>query len=45
MTCQNDMSMDLDQREATIRQRIYDESHFWSEVPEDPEFFSRNILP
>ena len=33
----NRVAIDLDQREATIRQRIYDESPFWAETPEDPE--------
>ncbi len=31
------MAIDVDEREATIRRRIYDESHFWAETPEDPE--------
>jgi ribulose-bisphosphate carboxylase large chain len=33
----NDVAIDLDEREAAIRQRIYDESHFWAEPSEDPE--------
>jgi ribulose 1,5-bisphosphate carboxylase large subunit-like protein len=29
--------LDVDQREAAIRHRVYDESPFWSEVPPDPD--------
>ena len=35
MAWQNGIHTDLDGREAAIRQRIYDESHFWREVPEE----------
>jgi ribulose 1,5-bisphosphate carboxylase large subunit-like protein len=37
MVVGNHVAIDLDQREAAIRQRIYDESHFWAEPSEDPE--------
>jgi hypothetical protein len=37
MDVENCVAIDLDHREAIIRQRIYDESHFWAESPEDPE--------
>ncbi len=30
------VEIDLDQREAAIRQRVYDESDFWAACPEDP---------
>jgi ribulose-bisphosphate carboxylase large chain len=29
--------IDLDEREAAIRRRVYDDSRFWAEAPEDPE--------
>jgi ribulose 1,5-bisphosphate carboxylase large subunit-like protein len=29
--------IDIDQREAAIRQRAYDEGHFWADVPADPD--------
>jgi ribulose 1,5-bisphosphate carboxylase large subunit-like protein len=37
MACDNDISIDLDQREAAIRRHVYDESYFWADTPEDPE--------
>jgi hypothetical protein len=37
MAPQADIPTDLDQREAAIRQRVYDESYFWSDVPADPD--------
>ncbi len=37
MTLEHNLDLDLDQREAAIRRRIYDESPFWAETPEDPE--------
>ncbi|MGA2986828.1 MAG: hypothetical protein ABSG32_23755 [Terriglobia bacterium] len=37
MTYQTNYEVDLDQREAAIRQRVYDESYFWSNVPADPD--------
>ena len=37
MTYPSDVCVDLDQREAAIRRRVYDESNFWLEPPEDPE--------
>jgi ribulose 1,5-bisphosphate carboxylase large subunit-like protein len=37
MTLPNNVYLDLDQREAAIRQRVYDEASFWSDVPADPD--------
>jgi ribulose 1,5-bisphosphate carboxylase large subunit-like protein len=37
MTLDNNIEIDLDQREAAIRRRIYDESSFWATAAEDPE--------
>lgn len=37
MTPHDDIPTDLDQREAAIRTRVYDQSYFWSDVPADPE--------
>jgi len=38
MPTNNDvLYLDVDQREATIRHRVYDESPFWSEVSADPD--------
>jgi len=33
----DDIPTDLDHREAAIRQRAYDESYFWLDVPTDPD--------
>ena len=37
MALQDNISIDLDQREAAIRRRVYDEAYFWSDVPADPQ--------
>ncbi len=33
----NHVLIDIDQREAAIRRRAYDEGHFWADVPADPD--------
>ena len=33
----SDIDIDVDRREAAIRQRVYDESPFWADAPEDPD--------
>ncbi len=37
MACENLISIDLDLREASIRERVYADGHFWKDAPEDPE--------
>jgi hypothetical protein len=37
MPIENTDLLDIDQREASIRQRIYEQSHFWADAPEDPD--------
>ena len=37
MPIENTDLLEIDQREASIRQRIYEESHFWADAPEDPD--------
>ena len=37
MTWDKLVEIDLDEREAFIRQRVYDEAQFWATAPEDPE--------
>jgi ribulose-bisphosphate carboxylase large chain len=37
MTDPHHVLIDIDQREAAIRRRSYDEGHFWADVPADPD--------
>ncbi len=37
MNCRDLIGIDLDQREAAIRERVYADAHFWKEAPEDPD--------
>ena len=37
MTCEDILDLDLDRREAALREAIYDQSDFWAEAPEDPD--------
>ena len=39
MPTNDNVLIDVDQREAAIRQRVYAEGHFWSDVPADPDAF------
>ena len=35
MPANDNVLIDVDQREAAIRRRVYDEAHFWADVPAD----------
>jgi len=37
MPTNDNVLIDVDQREAAIRQRVYNEAHFWADVPADPD--------
>ncbi len=37
MDFEDTIAIDLDRREAVIRERVYADSHFWKDSPEDPD--------
>ena len=37
MPTNHNVLIDVDAREAAIRQRVYDQAHFWSDAPPDPD--------